>query len=103
MHWSKVGPGIAATLAEADGCVFWCPKCEASQEPGRHAVKLWFLGVPAEAAPRIGRWRKGGTDEHDFSLLPNPQPNGEDGRSVSIPSPCGAHFTITDGIMEMLP
>ncbi|APU88982.1 hypothetical protein Rctr197k_187 [Virus Rctr197k] len=55
------------TLAEADGVMFLCPKCET------HTVICWFRDrlVPVDESPAPGRWTPSGADIHDLTLSPS--------------------------------
>lgn len=59
-----------ATLAEANGLLFTCPKC-----PDGHSVVVWFAGVPLKAwRSGPGRWHvTGGTGLGDLTLSPSIQ------------------------------
>jgi hypothetical protein len=54
-----------ATLAEANGVTFDCPKC------GRHSVLVWDHTVPAGIEPGPGRWTMSGTGISDLTLYPS--------------------------------
>lgn len=67
--------GHPATLAEAQGVLFLCPKCFAknSGSVGTHSVICWFRdrGIPDDAEPSPGRWMPSGTGFHDLTLTPS--------------------------------
>ena len=56
-----------ATLAEAQGVFFTCPKCQ------EHSLCVFFRdrGVPDDAQPGPGRWAPSGTGLHDLTLSPS--------------------------------
>ncbi|HEY1772412.1 MAG TPA: DUF6527 family protein [Gammaproteobacteria bacterium] len=66
--------GHPATLAEAQGIWFLCPRCFVKNGGpiGTHEVLVWFAdrGVPAEAEPSP-RWTVSGTSFDDISLDPS--------------------------------
>jgi hypothetical protein len=79
----------AATLAEAQGVMYLCPKCH------DHSVLCWFSGrdVPDSAVPGPGRWQAVGTGLHDLTFGPGPS-----GRSsVQLTGGCNAHFNVVNG------
>lgn len=55
------------SIAEAQGVMFNCPKCEA------HSVICWSRsrGVPDGIEPGPGRWEMSGTDLTDLTLKPS--------------------------------
>lgn len=85
-----------ATLAEADGVRFLCPKCCEDAGPkmiGVHQVLCWFEGkVPVSVSPGPGRWKPKGTGIEDLSFVA-----GKKSRSVKLLSGCKWHGFITDG------
>jgi hypothetical protein len=88
-----------ATLAEAQGIRFICPKCfnaNGKQRPGVHSIVCWSRsrGVPDDAHPGPGRWMLDGTGFHDLTL--NGDPPGS-ARSVLLKAGCGWHGFITNG------
>lgn len=86
-HWQQV-----ATLAEADGLQFLCPKCwEANQGPkGTHSVLCWSPKVPQTTSPTPGRWDMKGTGIADLTLVAGSS-------SVALQGGCKAHFFIRNG------
>lgn len=85
-----VSPGHfqdVATLEEAQGVMFECPKC------GKHSVLAWFRdrGVPADEVPGPGRWVASGSGYADLTLSP----------SINLENPqhigCEWHGFITSG------
>jgi hypothetical protein len=94
-----------ATLAEADGIMFQCPKCSIGLQcgsqgsryfvVGAHHVMCWFRGrVPDSAVPNPGRWTPSGTGIDDLTFVP-----GEPKMAVSVllTGGCGWHGHIVDG------
>lgn len=63
-----------ATLAEAQGIMFLCPKCfmELGGPVGIHSVICWFKerGVPDDMDPKPGRWNPSGTGIDDLTFVP---------------------------------
>jgi hypothetical protein len=86
----------AATLAEADGVFYLCPKCFRANggNRGTHGILSWKPHVPAGITPGPGRWAMPGTDAHDISFVAGSS-------SILLPSPggCQAHFFIRDGLV----
>lgn len=98
--WQK-GWEEVATLQEAQGVEFLCPKCFVTNKgsAGTHGVVCWFRnhGVPDDMVPGPGRWDvKGGTTLEDLTLQPsillqsNPDPKTGEER-------CAWHGFITAG------
>ena len=84
-----------ATLAEADGVEFLCPKCFAANSGpvGTHTVICWFEGkVPDDAFPRPGRWNPQGTGLDDLTFVPGAKSN-----SVLLTEGCMWHGFVTNG------
>jgi hypothetical protein len=85
-----------ATLAEADGLSFLCPKCFAENRGpvGTHTVICWFEGkVPDDAVPGPGRWNPVGTGLDDLSFVP-----GKRSPSVLLTGDgCAWHGFVTAG------
>lgn len=111
LRWEKVFCGLetdnprgfsifharAASLAEAHGIIFLCPKCFAVNggPVGTHSVICWFEGrVPEEAEPAPGRWNPVPTDAtfENLSFVPGAKPN-----SVLLIGGCAWHGFITNG------
>jgi hypothetical protein len=70
-----------ATLAEADGVQFLCPKCFATNRGpvGTHSVCCWFVGkVPDDAFPKPGRWIPNGAGLDDLTF------SGAQGKGASV-------------------
>lgn len=92
-HWDFV-----ATLAEAQGIKFLCPRCFAENKGpiGTHAIICWSRsrGVSEEEHPKPGRWTMAGTGMQDLTLNGDP-PGGA--RSVLLLSGCKWHGFITNG------
>lgn len=85
------------TLAEADGIIFLCPKCFASNNGsvGTHSVICWFVGkVPDELDPKPGRWNPRGTGMDDLTFI------GPGAASVLLTSGCGWHGFVKNGSAE---
>ena len=80
-----------ATIAEAHGVDFLCPKCfEANNGAmGTHHVFCWFSGrgVPDSETPGPGRWAVSGTSLADLTLSP----------SVFLQSGCCWHGWVRAG------
>jgi hypothetical protein len=87
-----------ATLAEAHGLKFLCPKCFAANggPVGTHQVICWSRsrGTPDDAQPLPGRWAMEGTGFGDLTLNADP-PSGA--RSVLLLGGCEWHGFITAG------
>ena len=95
-----------ATIAEAQGVQFLCPKCFVAKGGpiGTHGVICWSrsAGVPDSAEPGPGRWRLVGSSLEDLSLMEEPGFS----RSVALKCEClepdgkpgaGWHGYITNG------
>lgn len=87
-----------ASIDEATGVTFLCPKCMAASLDGRrgvHGVICWSenRGTPADYQPGPGRWALVGTSLDDLTL------DGENGRtrSVLLLGGCNWHGYITNG------
>ncbi len=80
-------------LSEADGVMFLCPKCFATNggEKGTHMKICWAPHVPQEHSPTGGRWPMTGTSLDDLTLVP----------SVAVHGECAAHFCVRNGLIEM--
>src|SRR6185312_14418234 len=71
-HTGAGSMSTVATLAEADGVMFACPKCFAANGGGvgTHYVLCWFAGkVPADLDPKPGRWIPSGSTIDDLTLV----------------------------------
>jgi hypothetical protein len=93
------GPSVChadvATLAEADGVFFLCPKCFAANNGpvGTHGVICWFEGkVPDDAVPGPGRWNPIGTSLDDLTFVP-----GKKSHSVALIGGCAWHGFVASG------
>lgn len=86
---------FVATLAEADGVEFLCPKCfQANGGPiGTHAVICWAPSVPQDTSPTPGRWEMRGTCVDDLTLVAGSS-------SVLLKGGCAAHFFVRNGAIE---
>ena len=84
-----------ASIAEADGIFFLCPKCfETKGGPiGTHRVICWRPQVPQTIHPVPGRWEFQGTGFADLSLVAGSS-------SVLLTSGCMAHFFVRSGRIE---
>lgn len=84
------------SIDEADGVLFVCPKCFATQgRPGSHSVLCWRPRVSQDHDPKPGRWEFEGTGYHDLTLVAGSS-------SVLLTGPgCGAHFYVRNGQIEM--
>lgn len=86
---------VVATLAEADGVQFACPKCfEANSGlSGTHLVICWFTGVDGKYSPAPGRWNvvapSTGLDDLTFG------PPGQ--YSVQVVGGCNWHGYVERG------
>lgn len=88
-----------ATIAEAQGVRFLCPKCFAANggPVGTHGVICWSRsrGVPDDVRPAPGRWALDGTSIGDLTL--NADPPGT-ARSVQLlGGGCAWHGFVTNG------
>ena len=91
-HFSNVD-----LLAEADGIIFLCPVCFASNKGpvGTHSIICWRPIVPQTTSPTPGRWEFQGSGYGDLTLVAGSS-------SVSLQgAPCKAHFFIKGG--EIIP
>lgn len=81
-----------ATMAEADGIMFKCPKCfaEKGRLEGVHMVICWTPVVPPNISPKPGRWSFYGTSFDNLSLRAGSS-------SILLSGGCNAHFFITNG------
>lgn len=81
-----------ATLAEADGIRFLCPKCFAANKGsvGTHSIICWSLSVPQDTRPTPGRWALQGTGFEDLTLVAGSS-------SVALTGGCAAHFFVRSG------
>jgi len=85
-------------IAEADGVAFMCPKCFLANggSVGTHWVLCWRPRVPADVAPKPGRWEFVGTMLDDLTLTAGSS-------SILLSGPgCGAHFWIERGAVVRL-
>lgn len=90
-----------ATVAEAQGIMFLCPKCFAANngKVGTHRVLCWSRsrGIADDVQPNPGRWTLEGTDYADLTLNGDAV-GGNGARSVLLTGPgCGWHGFITNG------
>ena len=85
----------AATLADAQGVMFLCPKCYAENggPVGTHMVLCWFAGrgVPEDEAPLPGRWNPSGTGIEDLTFV------GPGAASVLLTAGCCWHGFVRNG------
>lgn len=79
-------------IAEADGIMFACPVClQANGGPaGTHYVICWRPRVPADVAPKPGRWEFEGKGLDDLTLVAGSS-------SILLRGGCNAHFWIRNG------
>lgn len=79
-------------LAEADGVIFLCPKCHATNggPVGTHSVICWRPRVPPDVDPKPGRWEFQGTGLGDLALVAGSS-------SVLLMGGCNAHFFVRGG------
>lgn len=78
----------------ADGVMFLCPKCYATNNGhvGTHSVICWFVGrVPDEIDPKPGRWHPSGDSIDTLTFT------GPGAASVLLTSGCGWHGFVKDG------
>lgn len=91
--WEEV-----ATIAEAQGVRFLCPKCFAINrgKVGTHSVICWSRsrGTPEDEMPGPGRWKLDGTSIADLTLNADPPSSA---RSVQLHGGCAWHGFITNG------
>jgi hypothetical protein len=83
-----------ASIAEADGLFFLCPKCFEMNggEVGTHRVLCWFVGkVPDDVDPKPGRWIPAGTGIDDITFV------GPAAASVLLTSGCNWHGFVRNG------
>ena len=93
--WLTVTPGgwgRTEHFTEAEGCLFWCPKCHADDARKDHPIVCLGPSFPPSTRPG-GRWRMQGTGTHDLTLTGH----DEKGSSVQLTSGCQAHFFVTGG------
>lgn len=78
-------------LAEAQGVVFFCPKCIIDLKTRNHNILCWFAdrGVPDGLDPKPGRWVTSGTTIDDLSFI---GPG-----AGSVPGKCGWHGFVKNG------
>lgn len=98
------GPGRrqeVASLAEAQGVRFLCPKCFATNggARGTHSVVCWSRsrGVPEDESPGPGRWKLDGSGLDDLTLNGD-APGGGGARSVLLNGGCGWHGFVNAGV-----
>lgn len=95
----RVGPceyhHVVATLEEADGVQFLCPKCFAANNGpvGTHSVICWRPRVPPDVLPNPGRWEFQGTGLGDLTLVAGSS-------SILLTAGCKAHFFVRNGGIE---
>lgn len=94
---SDYSHGPAASVADADGVLFQCPKCFAANggPVGTHYVFCWTPKVPPDLDPKPGRWNLVGTSLADLSLVAGSS-------SVLLTGGCNAHFFVRNGAIEDL-
>lgn len=80
------------TIAEADGVIFLCPKCSATNggPVGTHSVICWRPHVGQEHDPKPGRWEFQGTGLHDLTLVAGSS-------SILLKGGCEWHGFIRNG------
>lgn len=82
-------------IADADGVMFLCPTCvRNSGSVGVHCVLCWRPRVPADVAPKPGRWEFHGTGLADLTLSAGSS-------SILLQSGCAAHFFIERGLIRL--
>jgi hypothetical protein len=83
-----------ATIDEAQGVRFLCPKCWATNggPVGTHSVLCWFLhrGVLDTEKPGPGRWEPHGTGLHDLTLCAASS-------SIALQAGCMWHGFVQNG------
>lgn len=85
-----------ATIEEADGIMFLCPKCfeKNGGAIGTHSVICWRPHVPQTIHPTPGRWNFLGQGYDDLTLQAGSS-------SILLSGPgCGAHFFIQNGEVQ---
>lgn len=89
-----------ATIAEAQGIRFLCPKCFKANGSanGTHQIICWSRsrGVPDDARPGKGRWSMAGTGYADLTLNADAPSTA---RSIALQGGCMWHGFITDGLV----
>jgi hypothetical protein len=84
-----------ATLKQANGVMFLCPKCFRKNRgaAGTHGVICWNAQVPPAVEPGPGRWDMSGNGIDSLTL------KGAGGRSDSVllTSGCKWHGYVRDG------
>ena len=90
------GRQYVATIGEADGVDFLCPKCygENGGPVGTHRVVCWSPSVSQEVPPGPGRWSMHGGTIDDLTLVAHSS-------SVKLNGGCDAHFFVKGGEIEM--
>jgi len=80
------------SIKEADGIVFMCPKCFATNGGlvGTHSVICWRPQVSQDIPPGPGRWEFQGTGYADLTLVAGSS-------SVALKGGCEAHFFVRNG------
>jgi hypothetical protein len=105
LRWQKDKEGRVtfhevATLAEAHGVKFLCPKCFVANggPKGTHLIICWSesAGAPKEATPGPGRWKLEGSGLADLTLAAEPKKT----RSVKLLGGCKWHGFVTKGQAE---
>lgn len=89
---------IPAPIVEADGIMFLCPKCFATNGggAGTHSVVCWFEGkVADDVEPGPGRWNPTGTGIDDLSFVPGAKSNSV--QLLGNDNSCKWHGFITNG------
>ena len=84
-----------ATLAEADGIYFLCPKCfeKIGSNVGCHQMLCWFRNkVPDSLRPGPGRWTPCGTGYNDLSFVA-----GEPPQLFSVQAGECGHYHLENG------
>ena len=95
--WRRMYDGAilpTATLSEADGVSFLCPKCftENGGNVGTHRVLCWFAGrVPDDLDPKPGRWHPAGASLEDLTFI------GPGSVSVELVGGCQWHGFVRNG------
>lgn len=89
-----------ASLADAHGLLFLCPKCfvDNKGKVGTHSVLCWFVGkVPDDLTPKPGRWTPQGTCLDDLTFVPSP---GHSNSVLLTGAGCGWHGFVKNGCAD---
>lgn len=85
-----------ATIEQADGIIFLCPKClevNNNDKKGVHSIICWKPRIPQTTLPGPGRWNFNGTCFEDLTLYAGSS-------SIRVTSGCRWHGFIDKGIVR---